>query len=134
MPDRFIDPVAGVLLLLVIIIGGFGGATVASVHVLRGRRMRMAKSFAYMSVGGAFALGAYLFAPSLGLSRSADGFLGHLLLISVAGVVLVVSRDFGLRWTLERFGWRMEVEVFRNDRRNDETTAASRDTGKTEKD
>lgn len=118
MPQRLIDSMTLLLIAVAIVAGGMGGATVAGIHQLRGRRMHATFVLAYVIVGSALGMTLYYFGSYLGIqTTSPDDLIGKAFLFSIVGTLILASKDLGLRWTLERFGWRMTVTVYQDERK-----------------
>lgn len=118
MPKYIIEPVTLFMLALAAVAGAGGGGTVAALHLMRGRRMKFAMTLAYMVVGTTLGLSLFAFGHWMGWDTSTpEKTVGGALLFSMVGTVVLTSKDFMLRWTLERFGWQMRVEFLRSDKK-----------------
>lgn len=114
MPARLIEPLTALLFALAIVAGGMGGGAVASIHIMRGKRMHVAMFMAYVIVGGVFGSSMFLFAHYFGFDVGGpESVMRNALIFSTAGIVLITSKDFGVRWTLQKLGWKMTVNVYR---------------------
>lgn len=118
MAQKWLDSFTMLMIAVAVVAGGMGGGSVAGIHILRGKRVRAIFFLAYVIVGAALGLTLFYFGHLFGIqSTTPEEFVGKAFLFSLVGTLIVASKDFGVRWTLERFGWKMTVTVYRDERK-----------------
>ncbi len=94
--------------------GAVAGAGMAGYHVLRGRQAHAVLLLAYVVVGAVAGLVHYFLAPLVGIGyESPEAVFRGALMTGVITLLIITGRDIGFKMTINRFGWRGKVELFR---------------------
>lgn len=114
MPHRLLHDPLFALLLIAFGGGALGGAGVAAIHTIRGRRLSIMLILSYIVFGAVIGILFYLVAPFIGLDNSTpDGVLRGSIFMAFMAVVVLASRDLGFRFTIKQLGLRGKIEIYK---------------------